>query len=71
MSPQALYQKQGRTAQFASVAERDKWLREEVGKLQEAQKKTGATRRAVREAAASLSSELKELSQVWAFALSR
>ena len=62
---QALYQKQGRSAQFASVAERDKWLRDEIKKLQEAQKKTGATRRAVREAAASLNSELMELSQVF------
>ena len=61
---QALYQKQGRSAQFASVAERDKWLREEIRKLQEAQGKTGSTRRAVQDAAASLNSELMELSQV-------
>ena len=64
MVMQALYQKQGRSAQFASVAERDRWLREEARKLQEAQNKTGATRRAVQDAIASLNSELMELSQV-------
>ncbi len=69
MATQALYQKQGRSAQFASVAERDKWLREEIRKLQEAQSKTGSTRRAVQDAAASLNSELMELSQVLPFAI--
>ena len=64
MTMQALYQKQGRSAQFASVAERDKWLRDEIRKLHEAQSKTGSTRRAVQDATASLNSELTELSQV-------
>ena len=61
---QALYQKQGRSAQFSSVAERDKWLDEKVRKLQEAQSKTGATRRAIQTATTSLNAELMELSQV-------
>ncbi len=68
---QALYQKQGRSAQFSSVAERDKWLDEKVRKLQEAQNKTGATRRAIQSATASLNSELMELSQVRAHRVCR
>ena len=62
---QALYQKQGRSAQFSSVAERDRWLNEKVKKLQEAQGKTAATRRAIQSTAAGLNTELMELSQVW------
>ncbi len=61
---QALYQKQGRTKQFASAGERDTYLNAELAQLRDSAQQTADTRGRVEQQAADLGSEAMDLSQV-------
>ena len=60
---QALYQKQGRSSQFASVAERDAWIRAELKQLEKVAAKKHASQTDILAQTQQLSAELLELSQ--------
>lgn len=61
---QALYQKQGRSSQFASKQERDDWIREEVRTLERAAAVKRSSADELRGQVQQLSSQLMDLSQV-------
>ncbi|CAL8464327.1 g3862 [Coccomyxa elongata] len=60
---QALYQKQGRSSQFKSRQDRDKWIRKEVEQLEKTETLKNTTRRELEEQIKNLSEELMNLSQ--------
>ncbi|KAK9807008.1 hypothetical protein WJX72_010649 [[Myrmecia] bisecta] len=60
---QALYQKQGRSSQFGSAAERDAWIAKEVKQAEETLAKKEASLKTLQEQASLANAQIMELSQ--------